>query len=48
MRSGVVYNGILGEDDKVFLLVPDVLELLPIYNEVDSLLFLLEAISSIL
>ncbi|MGD1874369.1 MAG: glycosyltransferase family 2 protein [Mastigocoleus sp.] len=48
MRSGVVYNGILGEDDKVSLPVPDVSVVVPIYNEVDSLPLLLEAISSIL
>ncbi|MEM7726851.1 MAG: glycosyltransferase family 2 protein [Cyanobacteria bacterium P01_A01_bin.45] len=48
MRSGVVYNGILGEDDKVSLPVPDVSVVVPIYNEVDSLPLLLEAISSVL
>ncbi|MEM7553781.1 MAG: glycosyltransferase family 2 protein [Cyanobacteria bacterium P01_A01_bin.84] len=48
MRSGLIYNGILGEDDKVSLPMPDVSVVVPIYNEIDSLHLLLETISSVL
>ncbi|WP_088242233.1 glycosyltransferase family 2 protein [Calothrix rhizosoleniae] len=48
MRSGLVSNGILQEDEGFSTSIPDVSVVVPIKDEVDSLPHLLEAIASIL
>ncbi len=48
MRSGLVSNGMLEEDEGLFSFIPDVSVVVPIKDEVDSLPHLLEAIASIL
>ncbi len=46
MRSGLVSNGILGQDGGLSPIVPDVSVVLPIKDEIESLPHLLEAIAS--
>jgi len=48
MRSGLVSNGLAGQNEAISLLVPDVSVVVPIHNEVESLPHLLEAIASTL
>jgi glycosyltransferase involved in cell wall biosynthesis len=48
MRSGKVYQGVLGENGAISAIVPDVSVVVPIHDEVESLPLLLEAIASTL
>lgn len=48
MRSGLVSNGLAGQNDAMSLVVPDVSVVVPVHNEVESLPHLLEAIASTL
>jgi glycosyltransferase involved in cell wall biosynthesis len=48
MRSGLVSNGLAGQNEAISLVVPDVSVVVPIHNEVESLPHLLEAIASTL
>jgi glycosyltransferase involved in cell wall biosynthesis len=48
MRSGLVSNGLAGQNEAISLLVPDVSVVVPVHNEVESLPHLLEAIASTL
>jgi glycosyltransferase involved in cell wall biosynthesis len=47
MRSGLVSNGMAWQNGAVSSIVPDVSVVVPVYNEVESLPHLLEAIASI-
>ena len=48
MRSGLVSNGLAGQNEAISLVVPDVSVVVPVHNEVESLPHLLEAIASTL
>ncbi|MBN3905769.1 MAG: glycosyltransferase family 2 protein [Nostoc sp. NMS1] len=48
MRSGLVDQGVLGENGAISAIVPDVSVVVPIHDEVESLPLLLEAIASTL
>ncbi|BDI20045.1 glycosyl transferase [Nostoc cf. commune SO-36] len=48
MRSGLVEQGVMGENGAISAIVPDVSVVVPIHNEVESLPLLLEAIASTL
>ncbi|MEH2054965.1 MAG: glycosyltransferase family 2 protein [Nostoc sp.] len=48
MRSGKVYQGVIGENGAISAIVPDVSVVVPIHDEVESLPLLLEAIASTL
>ncbi|MEH2183381.1 glycosyltransferase family 2 protein [Nostoc sp.] len=48
MRSGLVYQGVKGENGAICAIVPDVSVVIPIHDEVESLPLLLEAIASTL
>jgi glycosyltransferase involved in cell wall biosynthesis len=48
MRSGLVSNAIAGQNGAISTIVPDVSVVVPVYNEVESLPHLLEAIASTL
>ncbi|MDF5739578.1 MULTISPECIES: glycosyltransferase family 2 protein [unclassified Nostoc] len=48
MRSGLVYQGLTGENEAISAIVPDVSVVVPIHNEVESLPLLLDAIASTL
>ncbi len=48
MRSGLVSQGIVGENGAMSFLVPDVSVVIPVHDEVESLPLLLEAIASTL
>ncbi|MEH2080183.1 MAG: glycosyltransferase family 2 protein [Nostoc sp.] len=48
MRSGLVYQGVKGENGAILAIVPDVSVVVPIHDEVESLPLLLEAIASTL
>ncbi|WP_414589194.1 glycosyltransferase family 2 protein [Scytonema sp. PCC 10023] len=48
MRTGLVSNGLAGQNEPISLVVPDVSVVVPVHNEVESLPHLLEAIASTL
>jgi glycosyltransferase involved in cell wall biosynthesis len=48
MRSGLVEEGVIGENGAISAIVPDVSVVVPIHDEVESLPLLLEAIASTL
>jgi dolichol-phosphate mannosyltransferase len=48
MRSGLVNQGVIGENGAILAIVPDVSVVVPIHDEVESLPLLLEAIASTL
>lgn len=48
MRSGLVSNGLAGQNEAISLILPDVSVVVPVHNEVESLPHLLEAIASTL
>ncbi|NJM70214.1 MAG: glycosyltransferase family 2 protein [Scytonema sp. RU_4_4] len=45
MRSGLLFNGLAGQNDAIPSIVPDVSVVVPVHNEVESLPHLLEAIA---
>ncbi|NMG06814.1 glycosyltransferase family 2 protein [Brasilonema sp. UFV-L1] len=45
MRSGLLINGLAGQNDAISSVVPDVSVVVPVHNEVESLPHLLEAIA---
>lgn len=48
MRSGLVSNGLTGQDEAMASIIPDVSVVVPVHDEVESLPHLLEAIASTL
>lgn len=46
MRSGLVFNGMVGQDGAMSSVVPDVSVVVPVHDEVESLPHLLEAIAN--